>query len=81
MYSISQEERPLQYSKLSRDANWLRTVQTIGETLMSANRFLDTVFIILRRDSCNSSECLFDHLEERECYGDVRMEIWCKGVE
>lgn len=52
-----------------------------GETFMSENRFLVTVFIILHRNRCNSTEFLFDHLEEREYYGYVRMEIWCEGVD
>jgi len=43
----------------------MKNKKTIGETLMSANRLLGTVFIILRRDRCNSSEYLFEHLEER----------------
>jgi hypothetical protein len=43
--------------------------------------FLETVFIILRRDRCNSTEFLFDHLEETKCYGDVRMKIRCEGVD
>jgi hypothetical protein len=37
-----------------------------GETLMLENRFLEAVFVILRRDRYSSKEFLLDHLEGRD---------------
>jgi len=52
----------------------MKNKKTIGETLISPNRFLET-YIILPKDRCNSSEYLFDNLEERvlwrRAYGNM----------
>ena len=38
---------------------------------MLENRFLEAVFVILRRDRYSSKEFLLDHLEGRDYYEDI----------